>query len=150
VRARLLLALATTLAAGCAAGEAVPASIDTRNDACRQCRMAISNVRFAGQLVVPGEEPALFDDIGCLFTYITRSPSLPANATPFVADHRTGEWVRATSAVFTRAPGVETPMGSHLLAHANEASRDADPAARSGVAVRLDDLVPAAVRGSLR
>ena len=34
------------------------------------------------------------------------------------------------TAVFTQVPGLETPMGSHLVAHADAASRDGDPAAR--------------------
>ena len=50
-----------------------------------------------------------------------------------MADHRTGAWVRAETALYTKVASLETPMGSHLIAHADAASRDADPAARGGV-----------------
>ena len=41
----------------------------------------------------------------------------------------------AATAVYTRVPGLETPMGSHVVAHASAASRDGDPAATGGTAV---------------
>ena len=40
-----------------------------------------------------------------------------------------------TRAVYTRVPGLETPMGSHVIAHADAASRDQDPDARGGTPV---------------
>jgi copper chaperone NosL len=57
-----------------------------------------------------------------------------------VADHRTRAWVPAAAAVFTRVPALQTPMGSHLVAHADAASRDADPDAAGGAAVSAAEL----------
>ena len=72
----------------------------------------------------------------------TRTPvgKAPRGATAFVADHRTKAWVRADRAVYTRVPGLETPMGSHVIAHADAASRDADPAAKTGQPVSASEL----------
>jgi copper chaperone NosL len=94
--------------------------------------MAIVEARFAGQLVAPSEEPKFFDDIGCLGRYVA-TKVLPPGAVAYVADHRTRSWVRAGRAIYTRVAAVETPMGSHLLAHADAASRDADPDAKGGL-----------------
>jgi copper chaperone NosL len=58
----------------------------------------------------------------------------------FVADHRTKSWVRADRAVYTRVPGLETPMGSHVIAHADAASRDQDPDAAGGTPVPATEL----------
>jgi copper chaperone NosL len=127
----LLLALVAALPA-CRAGAPGPAALDTRNDACAFCRMAASDARFAAQLVAPAEEPRFFDDIGCLRSWLAQQSSLPGGAVAYVADHRTRAWVRADLAVYTKAEGVETPMSSHLIAHADAASRDADPDARRG------------------
>ncbi len=124
-------ALATLLGAACSRGEPSPAKLDPRTEACAFCRMAVSDPRSAAQLVAPGEEPRFFDDIGCLTGHLAASPP-PRGAVAFVADHRTGAWARADRAVYTHQPAVETPMGSHLLAHADAASRDADAAARGG------------------
>ena len=134
MRPTAIVALAL-LAGACGGAAPGPASLDTRHDACAACRMAVSSRRFASQLVAPGEEPRFFDDLGCLAEYVRSQRSLPAGATAYVADHRTGEWIPAAAAVLTRVSGLETPMGSHVVAHANVASRDADPDARGGTPV---------------
>jgi copper chaperone NosL len=131
----LLVSAVALLASGCATGEPPPASLDTRNDACAECRMAVSTGRFASQIVAPGEEPRFFDDLGCLAAHLRSPPDLPPRAVAYIADHRSGEWVSPSSTVFTRVPGLETPMGSHVVAHGSAASRDADPAAQGGSAV---------------
>jgi copper chaperone NosL len=94
--------------------------------------MAISEARFAGQIVAPSEEPRFFDDIGCLGHYVAGSKTLPPGAVAYVADHRTKAWVRADGALYTVVASLATPMGSHLIAHADAASRDADPDAKGG------------------
>jgi copper chaperone NosL len=139
VTAVRLAPLALALAA-CTRGPAQPGVLDTRNDACAHCRMAVSDPRFAAQLAAPGEEPRFFDDLGCLRDWLARKPPLPRGAVAFVADHRTRQWVRASRAVFTHQPGLETPMSSHLLAHGNAASRDADPAAAGGRAMEAREV----------
>lgn len=136
---------AMALAAACAGGVPPPAPLDTRNEACRYCRMTVSNQRFAGQIVAPGEEPLFFDDIGCLSGYVKEKPGLPRSAVSYVADHRTGQWVPVATAVVTSVEGLDTPMASHLVAHASPASRDADPAARGGRDVPPIDLFPGAL-----
>ena len=119
----------------CNGGTPAPATLDTRYDACADCRMAVSSARFASQIVAPGEEPLFFDDLGCLAAYLRKHATQPAGAAAYVADHRTGAWVPATDAVFTKVPAMETPMGSHVVAHASPTSRDADEAARGGLPV---------------
>jgi len=134
------LAAGLLATAACRSGEAPPAALDTRNDACTLCRMAASDARLAAQLAAPAEEPRFFDDIGCLRGWLAREKSLPRGAVTYVADHRTRAWVRADRAVYTKAAGVDTPMGSHLIAHADAASRDADPDARGGTAMTAAEV----------
>jgi len=134
--AGLLLAL---VSAACASGPPEPAPLDTRNEACASCRMAVSEARFAAQVLPPGEDPLFFDDIGCLASFV-KAGRAPRGATAFVADHQTRAWVRADAALYTRVPGLATPMGSHLTAHADAASRDRDPVARGGALVTPAEL----------
>lgn len=139
---RAAAALVLALAA-CASGAPEPAVLDTRNEACTACRMAVSEAQFAAQIVAPGELPLFFDDLGCLAGYL-KTGRAPARATVFVTDHRTRAWVRAGAAVYTRVPALATPMGSHLVAHADAASRDQDAAARGGTQATADDVFGAA------
>ena len=136
MRAALLPLL---LLAACASGPPAPAALDTRAESCRSCRMAVSDARFAAQVVAPGEDPLFFDDVGCLRDFVRGGPPLPPRSVAYVADHRTREWIDARRAVYTRVPGLATPMGSHVVAHRDAASRDADPDARGGAALRSAD-----------
>ena len=127
-RALLLAVLLTA----CASGPPAPAALDTKNESCGWCRMAISEARFAGQIVAATEEPVFFDDIGCLAHFVAGAKHLRPGSVTYVADHHTRTWVRADAALYTEAPSLATPMGSHLIAHADAASRDADPDAKGG------------------
>jgi copper chaperone NosL len=117
-----------------------PAPLDTRNDACAECRMAISDARLAAQIVAPAEEPRFFDEVGCLRAYLKAHPQHLPGATAYVADHRTGAWVPAVGAVYVRVPGLQTPMGGAILAHADAASRDQDDRAQGGTAMTPDEV----------
>lgn len=142
------LAVATLVAtAACSQAELGPAPLDARNDTCRFCRMSVGDMRFAAQIVAPGEEPVFFDDLGCLTHFVTGGDPLPPGAVVYVSDHAARTWVRADQAVFTRVEKLDTPMGSGLLAHKDAAARDADPIARQGQPVAYGEIVPAAAPG---
>jgi copper chaperone NosL len=135
-RASALLALL----AACSRGPTPPAPLDTRNEACAHCRMAVSSARFASQLAAPGEEPRFFDDLGCLVSYLREHPQLPKGSVTWVADHRTSAWVAAARAAYARRDSLQTPMGSHLIAHADATSRAQDPDARGTTALSAADV----------
>lgn len=128
---RLGLLFCAVTATACGGGPVRPGVLDARHDACRSCRMPVSDPNVAAQLAAPGEEALFFDDIGCLRDFLASGTATKPGAIAFVADHRTGAWVPAAGAVYSRCPSLETPMGSHLLAWADAASQTAD-AARAG------------------
>ena len=105
---------------------AVPIETGT---ACAFCRMAIADAHLAAEVVAPGEEPRQYDDIGCLAADLQKRGA-PDRARAFVADYRSGTLVPAGDAVYSRADSIATPMGSHLVAHADAAARDADARVR--------------------
>jgi len=128
---RNVVMLLLVITAGCAS-RPEPATLDPHADACGSCRMIVADQHFASQIVAPNEEPRFFDDFGCLQRYLAQHP-LPAGAVIFVADHRTGEWITAEAAVYSRADGLAAPMGSHIVAHRSIPSKQADPSAASAV-----------------
>jgi copper chaperone NosL len=101
--------------------------------------MVLSDVSSAAQIVAPGEEPRFFDDLRCLRDYLSANP-LPKAALVYVVDHRTHAWVEAARATFASAPAIETPMGSHLLAYADENSMAADSHA-AGTRVSVEEAL---------
>ena len=133
---RPALFLLVVASASCAGRAPAPRKIDA-SDTCAFCRMVVSNPKVAAQIVAPGEEPRMFDDIGCVVNEL-KQKALPDGAVVYVADHRTGAWVEALAAVYVRADWVETPMGSHLIAFANEESRREDRRAAAADALSGD------------
>ena len=129
-----------SVAAACGGGTPGPATLDPRHDACRACRMTVSDPRTAAQIVAPGEEPMFFDDIGCLAAYLRQGPPPAKGAVAYVADHRTRAWVLASRATYTRVARLETPMSSHLVAHADAASVRADPDTQDGTLVGVAEI----------
>jgi copper chaperone NosL len=136
----VFIAVAMLLTTGCVRGTPGPAPVDTRNDACQSCRMTVSDVRFAAQVAAPGEEPKFFDDIGCLARFLAEHPAQPEDAVAYVADHRTKAWIPAGRAVYLRVTGLETPMNSHLVAHADAASQQADAEAAGGTPLPVAEV----------
>ena len=143
IRGLLLACLALNACAPRALG---PADVRVGEDACAHCRMTIISLATAAQIVAPGAEPLLFDELGCLRDYLAEKP-LASDAIVFVADHRTGEWLEAAHATFTRTR-VPTPMGSGLLAHASADGRDQDPDALHGLPVTVAAILQPARRRS--
>ena len=130
-----LLPAALLLLASCG-GVPAPVEIDVRSDACAWCRMAVSDLRTAAQLVAPLEEPRVFDDVGCLRDYLAGGARLPSGAVAYVADHRTRAWVSAARAVYAQTPRLATPMGSGIAAWADATSRGSDSSVPEDAAPR--------------
>ncbi len=130
-----IIASACMLAIACAERSPAPVAVRIGEDACASCRMTVVSIKTAAQIISSGDEPLIFDELGCLRTYLAAHPAR-AGARVFVADHRTGEWVDAAVAVFTKS-ALSTPMSSGLLAHASSQSRDADPDAAGGTPAKV-------------
>ena len=135
---RLVVAQATLLVmvAGCGSGGPVPIE---RGMPCAFCRMTISDPHLAAEVVAPGDEPRLYDDVGCLANDLRQRPA-PAGARAFVADFTTGALLPAAEAVYTHDGSIATPMSSHLVAHATTAARDADGRLRGGTPISAADV----------
>jgi copper chaperone NosL len=133
-------AAALAVLQGCAGGPPPPGTLDAGRVACASCRMIVSDRHFASQIAAPYEEPLFFDDLGCLARFLAEEPAPARGAVTYVADHRTGEWVRAGRAVYSEVPTLTAPMGSHLVAHVSEASRAADDQASGGRVVGMAEV----------
>jgi copper chaperone NosL len=127
---RLALLCLLAIAANHCDAMPAPAELDSATETCRFCRMPVSDQRTAAQIVASGDEPLFFDDVGCLREFLRAHP-LPAGGIAFVADHASRQWVASTTAVYASVPGLDTPMGSHIVAYANEESRTRDLGATS-------------------
>lgn len=124
---RTLLVFAVLLAA-CAGGAVKPVDIES-SDMCSFCRMAISEKRYAAEIIDQEENVMKFDDIGCMLRYRDAAGTTLKPAAIFVNDFETREWLPAEKAFFARPANVKTPMGSGIVAYATKekAGNDAVP-----------------------
>lgn len=109
---------------GCSGGGPRPVEIVLNEDACSFCRMAISERRFAAELVTREGRVELFDDVGCLAAWVAEQ-GRPAGSAAFVVDYGSGGWLAAEGAAYVRSPALPTPMGHGLAAFADRAAAEA-------------------------
>jgi copper chaperone NosL len=111
---RLALTGLLIVNAGCGSKEIKPIDI-APGDRCAYCRMAISDQRFAAEIISDQGEAFKFDDIGCLEEFFkSKDPTLKV-ATVFYKDYLTKAWIPVTRATVVET-GVSTPMGSGKVA----------------------------------
>ena len=115
--------LIIALVSGCTRkSEDGPPQVRYGQDECALCGMIVSDARHAAALraVLDGEtRDLLFDDVGDMIKYEQANPA----AKPirrYVHDFETRQWVDAAQARFVRDATVHTPMGSGIVAFADE------------------------------
>lgn len=91
-------------------------------DTCARCGMVISDMRHVGE-IIDDRDVRKFDDVGELFIYRQEQGLSDGDVrATYVKGYDTGQWVEAGSAHYVVAPDVATPMGTHVLALAEEDS----------------------------
>lgn len=86
-------------------------------DMCERCKMAISERKFAAQIIDPKSgKNYKFDDIGCAVLWMdeTKVP-WKAQAIIWITDAKTGEWIDARKAKYTDS--AITPMAYGFAAY---------------------------------
>jgi copper chaperone NosL len=99
--------------AGCLPGDRDrPPSFRLGEESCAQCRMIISDERFAAALASEAGEPLKFDDVGCLVLHeqgLRRS-----GTTLWVHEYLGSAWVKADDVWFVHSRRIASPMGYGL------------------------------------
>ncbi|MBT1687099.1 nitrous oxide reductase accessory protein NosL [Dawidia soli] len=118
--AALLLSFAL---ASCTVG---PAPIQYGTDACHHCKMTLMDPKFGAEIVTRKGKVYIFDDTGCLVSFLHAGEVKPADiAHTLITDFTTGTLVDAAAAFYLQADAVGSPMASNLAAFAHRADRDA-------------------------
>jgi copper chaperone NosL len=111
----------------------------SHEDMCAYCKMAISEKRYAAELIDHEGQAFKFDDIGCLTNFIRRGN--PQASAYFVMDFDERQWIRAEDAYYIRSSEFTTPMNGGIVAFKNE-SRARDAADRyQGKIVHLNEVL---------
>ncbi|MBC8257485.1 MAG: hypothetical protein H8E38_00565 [SAR324 cluster bacterium] len=106
-----LLALLLMSVGGCEKKneQQLPAKLVWDRDICVECSMAVSDRRFAAQVVDDKGKPYFFDDIGCAVNWL-KNKNWKEKALLWIQDVETEEWIKANEANWTFG-NPNTPMG---------------------------------------
>jgi copper chaperone NosL len=98
---------------GCTSSEVKPVDIFAE-DNCSQCRMTVSDERFASEIITDAGDVLKFDDLGCLLKYRSQHREQKIAAT-YIKDYETKQWLAYERAIIVETD-IETPMGSGKIA----------------------------------
>jgi copper chaperone NosL len=139
------LALCAVLALACGRTPSWPPSpemLRAGEEACAECRMFVSDARFAVQRHSRAGAVEWFDDLGCL---ISRQEPTTEPESVFVRDFRSeaqsDAWVRGDHGHAVLVPGLDSPMGHGWTVHASAADAQAAARVEGAQLVALSDLL---------
>ena len=115
-----LVAAWVMLLLGCGGGVTYdePPEILYGQDVCSNCNMIISEENYASAYWTVDGEARRFDDMGEMLKYMNSNPE--ERASTWVHDVNTAAWLRAEDAWIVMNAGLMTPMGTGVVAVANE------------------------------
>jgi copper chaperone NosL len=114
------LIIAVAVLANCQKRAVEPVAL-APEDMCAYCKMAISEKRYAAELVDSEEQAFKFDDIGCMANFVKGKKNTAKIVAYFVMDFDDRQWIKAESADYVRSSELATPMNGGIIAFKNQA-----------------------------
>ncbi|MCC5800803.1 nitrous oxide reductase accessory protein NosL [Rossellomorea vietnamensis] len=105
--------LTSGLLMGCGMQAAEPRDIDEDTDKCEICSMSVMDNQFATQLLTTEGKTYVFDDIGCMYSWMKVNPD--ETDISFVRDYKTEDWIQSEDAYYVYDKNVKTPMAYNVI-----------------------------------
>lgn len=127
----------------CGKQEYKPVAVHEHTDRCAICNMSVTDDPHATQIIKKDGQPLLFDDLGCLYEWISQN-GRDEIGVAFVRDYHTKEWIKLEDAYYVYDPSIRTPMAYGVISFSdkNAAQDFIDQEAKSGMlmdAAQLDN-----------
>lgn len=87
-----------------------PREINPDIDVCEVCNMSIVHTDYATQLIEKDGTIHIYDDIGCMFEYLSKEGQEKEIEVMYVRDTATSDWLNIEEAYFVYDPDYWTPM----------------------------------------
>ncbi|MGO4889314.1 nitrous oxide reductase accessory protein NosL [Anaerobacillus sp. MEB173] len=110
----VMLIVSIGLMTGCGNASLEPVEITLDVDKCYTCHMGIEDLQSASQTILKDGTPRLFDDIGCMLTYLLETND--EIEVSYVRDHTSGEWIDLSQSYFVHDQNIQTPMSYGFIA----------------------------------
>ena len=127
------------LLVGCQTSKFEPVAL-APEDMCAYCKMAISEKRYAAELIDSEGQAVKFDDIGCMVNFITSKKNTAKVVAYFVMDFDERQWTKAEDAYYVRSAEIAAPMNGGIIAFKNQAKAQEAIAKYHGKLLRFKDI----------
>jgi copper chaperone NosL len=115
----ILIFLCASVFMSCSGGKAEPVRLN--KDQCDNCKMTISDGKFACEILTDKGKTLKFDDLGCLFNYKKANPATIVKSY-LVGDYtQNNQMIDAAAATYFMAEGLNSPMGGNMAAFKEKA-----------------------------
>ncbi len=109
-------------------------------DMCAYCKMAISEKRYAAELIDSEGQAFKFDDIGCMANFIKSKKNTTKIVAYFVMDFDERQWTKADDAYYVRSSELTTPMNGGVIAFKNQSKAQEAIGKYQGELLRFKDI----------
>ena len=109
-------------------------------DMCAYCKMAISEKRYAAELIDSEGQAFKFDDIGCMVNFIKSKKNTTKIVAYFVMDFDERQWTKADDAYYVRSSELTTPMNGGIIAFKNQSTAQEAIGKYHGKLFRFKDI----------
>lgn len=134
------LILGVTVLANCQKPAVEPVAL-VPEDMCAHCRMAISEKRYAAELIDSEGEAFKFDDITCMAKFVKGPKNPPKTVAYFVMDFDERQWVKADHAHYVRSSELSTPMNGGIVAFKSKTKAEEAAAKYHGKQLSFKDVL---------
>ncbi len=119
---KLLASSGLLILAACA--QSGPQEIAVGKDQCDNCKMTITDPKYATQLITEKGRAYKFDDVSCLKDYENSNAESTVNATTYAADFPSGEFNETSTLTFIKGGLIKSPMGGNSQAFKDKAEAE--------------------------
>ncbi|KMY49956.1 nitrous oxide reductase accessory protein NosL [Peribacillus loiseleuriae] len=109
--------------AACGNDKAQPVAINEATDTCETCNMAVIDNQHATQIILENGKSMVFDDLGCMYEWITKHENEKIDA-EFVRDYHDKEWILVDDATYVYNQSLKTPMAYHVISFKDKATAE--------------------------
>lgn len=89
-------------------------------DQCDNCKMTITDLNYATELITEKGRVYKFDDISCMTMYEDSEADKMTNAQKYVIDVPTGKFLELPKATLIKGGSIKSPMGGNTQAYENK------------------------------
>jgi copper chaperone NosL len=133
------LIIGVTALANCQKQAVTPAAL-APEDMCAYCKMAISEKRYAAELIDSEGLAFKFDDIGCMANFIKGKKNPAKTIARFVMDFDEHQWIKAEDAYYVSSSELRTPMNGGVVAFKSESNAREAAGKFHGQLLRFKDI----------